>query len=169
MKKVSVLALSLLAAAHISAASASDGKVTFTGLINSQTCTASSPVVDLPPLGTSALTAAAQIAGEIAFSIDLTNCSPTTGNVYAYFEQGSNVNANGRLNNTGTATNVDLQLLDSAKNLINLGTADQTSSAATVPLSNGQASLPYTARYYATGPVTAGSVASSVTFSIVYL
>jgi len=169
MKKVSVLALSLMAAAYISAAQASDGTVTFTGLIKSQTCTANSPVVILPELGTGALTTAAQVAGEMTFNIDLTDCSPATGNVYAYFEQGANVNANGRLNNTGAATNVDLQLLDKAKSPINIGTADQTSSATTVPLANGQASLPYSARYYATGPVTAGSVASSVTFSIVYL
>jgi len=169
MKKVTVLAFSLLAAAHISAVSASDGKVTFTGLIKSQTCTASSPVVLLPELGTSALTTAAQVAGAREFSIELTDCSPAMGNVYAYFEQGANVNANGRLNNTGAATNLDLQLLDGAKNPINLGSIDQTSSAVTVSLDNGQASLPYTAQYYATGPVTAGSVASSVTFSIVYL
>lgn len=169
MKKVSFLALGLLAAAQIHSATASDGSVTFTGLIKNQTCTANSPTVILPEIGTGSLSTAAQVAGATRFTIDLTDCAPATGNVYAYFEQGANVNANGRLNNTGAATNLEVQLLDSVDQPMNLGSADQTSSAITVPVNNGTASLPYTARYYATGTVEGGSVASSVTFSIVYL
>lgn len=169
MKKVSLLTLSLLAAAHIPTSSASDGQVNFTGLIRSQTCTVNVDPVTLPELGTGALLNANDVAGAVNFSIDLTGCSPDSGNVFAYFEKGSNVNANGRLNNTGAASNVDLQLLDSVSNPINLGSIEQKTSALGVALTNGQASLPYAARYYATGPVTAGSVSSSVTFSIVYL
>lgn len=176
MKKITTITLGLLlAAAHVNAAEASDGTISFTGNINSQTCTVSvngagsSATVALPTVASSLLQNAGETAGATRFTVDLSECSTTTGDVYAYFEQGSNVNADGRLTNTGTATNVDLELLDNAGTTLNAGSSDQTTSPVTATLVDGAASLTYAARYYATAAATAGTVASSVTYSINYL
>lgn len=176
MKKVSMVAMGLLlVAAQVSAAEASDGTVNFTGTIASQTCTvsvnggSSTATVTLPKVATGVLASAGEVAGNTRFTMALSDCSTTTGNVYAYFEQGAGVNANGRLTNTGTATGVDIQLLDSANAAINAGSTDQTTAPATVALTDGAGSLTYSAQYYATAAATAGTVASTVNYSINYL
>lgn len=176
MKKVSIISLGLLlAAAQVNAAEASDGTINFTGQIESQTCTVSlnggtsTGSVELPTVSSSLLKTTGQTAGNTRFTIDLSDCSAQTGDVFAYFEQGANVNAEGRLTNTGTAKNVDLQLLDSASNALNAGSTDQTASPKTAALNAGAATLTYAAQYYATDAATSGTVASSVTYSINYL
>ncbi|MHA6313535.1 fimbrial protein (plasmid) [Pantoea sp. S-LA4] len=176
MKKVSMISLGLLlAAAQVNAAEASDGTINFTGQIESQTCTVSvnggtsTGTVVLPTVSSSLLKTSGQTAGSTRFTIDLSDCSTQTGDVYAYFEQGSNVNANGRLNNTGTAENVELQLLDNASNALNAGSTAQTTSPVTATLAAGAATLTYAAEYFATAAATSGTVASSVTYSINYL
>lgn len=174
MKKVTMISLGLLlAASQVNAAAASDGIISFSGNISGQTCTISvhnggnSNEVPLPKVSTAALNGENITAGTTRFTIRLSGCSTKTGNVYAYFEQGTNVNANGRLNNTGTATNVELQLLDSESAELNVGSADQ--KTVTTALTDGAATLSYAVRYYATGAATAGTVTSSVTYSIHYL
>jgi len=176
MKKVAMISLGLLlAAAQVNAAEASDGTISFSGNIESQTCTVkvnggeSSTTVSLPTVSSSLLKNSGQTAGNTRFTVDLSDCSTQTGDVYVYFEQGANVNADGRLTNTGTATNVDLQLLDSANNVLNAGSTDQTTSPTTAALSAGAATLSYSAQYYATAAATSGTVTSSVTYSINYL
>ncbi|CAK6501299.1 Major fimbrial subunit SMF-1 (plasmid) [Pantoea sp. Nvir] len=176
MKKVTIISLGLLlAAAQVTAAQASDGTISFTGNIESQTCTVdvngggSSATVPLPNISSSHLQAAGQTAGSTRFTINLSACSSDSGEIYAYFEQGANVNADGRLVNTGTATNVELQLLDGAGNLLNAGSTAQSTAPLTAQLTGGAATLTYAAQYYATAATTAGSVASSVTYSINYL
>lgn len=176
MKKVTMISLGLLlATAQVNAAEASDGTINFTGEIESQTCTVSvnggtsTGTVVLPTVSSSLLKTSGQTAGSTRFTIGLSECSTETGDVYAYFEQGVNVNAEGRLINTGTATNVDLQLLDGANNALNAGSTEQTASPATASLTAGAATLTYAAQYFATAAATAGTVASSVTYSINYL
>ncbi len=176
MKKLSMVALGLmLAAAQVNAAEASDGTINFTGNIASQTCTVSvngggsTATVTLPKVASSILSTSGQTAGNTRFTMALSNCSATTGDVYAYFEQGANVNADGRLTNTGTATNVDLQLLDSGNGVLNAGSTEQTTSPKTVALTAGAGTLTYSAQYYATGAATAGTVLSAVNYSINYL
>lgn len=176
MNKVSIIAMGvLLAASQVNAAAASDGTITFTGQINSQTCTVSvngggsSASVTLPAVASSLLQTSGNTAGATRFNMDLTNCATQTGDVFAYFEQGANVNADGRLINTGTATNVDLQLVDDESNPLNVGSTDQLDSPKTGTLTAGAATLSYAARYYSTGATTGGTVASTVTYSINYL
>lgn len=176
MKKVSMISLGLLlAAAQVNAAEASDGTISFNGQINSQTCTvsvnggSSTGTVVLPTVSSSLLKTKGQTAGSTRFTIDLTECATKTGNVYAYFEQGANVNADGRLINIGTAANVDLQLLDKVNNALNAGSTEQTTSPTTAALDQGAATLTYAAQYYATAAASSGTVASSVTYSINYL
>lgn len=174
MKKLTIISLGLLLTATQVNAS-SDGTISFNGKIDSQTCTVkvnggdSSATVTLPDISSSRLQTAGQIAGNTRFSIDLSACSVETGNVYAYFEQGANVNADGRLINTGSAKNVELQLLDDAGTVLNAGSTAQTNAPLTKKLVEGAASLNYSAQYYATAAATAGNVISSVTYSISYL
>lgn len=165
----------LLATAQVNAAEASDGTINFTGTIAAQTCTVSvngggsSATVTLPKVAAGVLNEAGAVAGNTRFTLTLSDCSAKTGDVYAYFEQGAGVNANGRLTNTGDATGVDLQLLDSANNPINAGSTEQSTAPKTVALADGAGTLAYSAQYYATAAATAGSVASTVNYSINYL
>ena len=76
----------------------------------------------------------------------------------------------GRLKNaTGSATNVDLQLLTAAGTAIDLSKAYGSQyTGQTGNIASGVATLEYAVRYYATGAATAGNVASSLTYSVVY-
>jgi major type 1 subunit fimbrin (pilin) len=154
-------------------ASAVDGQITFAGKVTSSTCTVNAAngasfTVTLPTVGAAALgTTAGTVAGATPFSIALTACS-ATGTVKAYFEPGSTINANGRLNNTISATSgVDLQLLNDSRTAINLNTQANTTTAT---IATNAATLNYYVQYYnnSAAAVTAGLVASTVNYTIQY-
>lgn len=152
---------------------ASDGTITINGQIAAATCTVavtgtSGSTVTLPTVATSVLGAAGQTAGQTAFSIGLSGCSSGVTKAATYFEAGPTVNAAGRLNNTGSAANVNVQLLNSDNSVITVGTAAPTTGAGTASVSSGSATLNYFARYYATAASGAGTVATTVQFSMVY-
>jgi major type 1 subunit fimbrin (pilin) len=117
------------------------------------------------------LVAAGATAGDTPFSIELTGCSPSVP-VRAFFSSASSGidGATGRLKNTGLATNVEVQLLNSASAPIALNGANATAQGDTLKTTNatGAATLSYTARYFASGATGAGSVNSSVMYEIVY-
>lgn len=160
---------------------ASDGTINFTGKLTDATCTVkvngetSTGTVTLPTLSVTNLNAAGQTGGDTAFYIQLSDCSVGTypaglTQVTAFYEMGVNVDlASGNLKNTATGTvagNVQIQLLNDLAEVISIGQPTQKTSTK-VALGTG-GNLNYTARYYATGATTAGDVASSVTFSLVY-
>lgn len=153
---------------------ASDGTITINGQINAATCTVavtgtSGSTVTLPTVATSVLGAAGNTAGQTAFSIGLTGCSSGVTKAATFFEAGPNVNAAGRLNNSGVATNVNVQLVNSdGTTPIVIGTAAPSTGVGSFAVTSGAATLNYFARYYATGAAGAGTVATSVTFSMVY-
>lgn len=154
---------------------ASDGTINFTGNITAQTCTIASSIggkdftVALPTVSASTLAAAGQTAGDTAFTILLTNCTPDTGAVRTHFEAGATVNSNGRLiQQTGTATQVDIQLLNGDGSVIKAGDPVATQNSKSTNINAGSASLPYIARYFATGQATAGTVSTMVNYSIAY-
>ena len=158
-------------------AKASDGVITFNGKITAQTCTisgnggGSSFTVTLPTVSTSSLTAAAQVAGATPFNIALTACSPNSGNVSTYFEAGSTVDAaTGNLfNATGSATNTEVNLLNSDSSVIALGQPQASQNSKVVAIASGAATLNYIAQYVAVGGASgAGSVATTVTYSMSY-
>lgn len=180
MKKniaISALVIAMSLSASMVAA-ASVGTVTFNGNINSNTCAVkinngtADATVTLPTVSSSVLAAAGQTAGATNFSMDLSGCSTGIGAataVRAYFESGANVNAaNGNLKNNGTATNVEVQLLDNAGTVLKAGDNSQRSNPGTA-LTAGAASLVYSAQYVATAAAGAGTVDTSVTYSIDYL
>lgn len=159
-------------------ARASDGTITFNGAVTGTTCTinvgtttgTASAAITLPTVSTTALTTAGSTAGATLFNIYLTGCTGTLTKVSTNFEAGANVNAAGRIINTGaaapSATNVDLQLTDSASNPIVIGSGASPSTY--VAYTGGNATLPYYVRYYATGAAGAGNVKGTVQYSIVY-
>ncbi|MFM0727326.1 fimbrial protein [Paraburkholderia strydomiana] len=173
-----VLATALAAAFTMPAVShAADGTITFTGQITSQTCTISGNgggknfTVTLPTVSTSALATAGTTAGRTPFNIALSNCTPNSGNVSTYFEPGATVDTTtGQLvNASGTATNVEVGLLNGDSSAITLGAAQASQNSKAVALASGAATLKYFAQYVATnGASTAGTVNTTVMYSIVY-
>lgn len=159
---------------------ASDGTINFTGAIKDVTCTVTSAgtngisTVTLPTISQNALTAVGATAGDTNFNIELSNCAGTGvagSGVAVHFEPSVNVNANGRLINTGAATGVDLALYQAnTATPMNLGvapTAPYKTMTGVTP--SGSATMPYTVKYYATSATPgAGTVTSSVVYSIVY-
>ncbi|AXF21790.1 fimbrial protein [Burkholderia pyrrocinia] len=176
-KVLSVLLATAGLATIASSAHAADGTITFKGEITGQTCTISGDgggkdfTVTLPTVSTSSLSTAGTTAGRKPFRIALTNCSPNSGNASVYFEPGTTVNAEtGQLKNvTGTASNVEVGLLNKDSSNIKLGAAQAQQNSQVVPISGGSATLDYFAQYVATGgAATAGTVATSVLYSIAY-
>ena len=172
MKKI-ILAASALALGSV-AAHATDGTVTINGKVTDQTCKVSANskdiTVTLPTVGVGSLATAGTTAGRTPFTINLENCK--AGDVSAFFETGGNVDAaSGRLNNTGNASNVQVQLLsDSSVVIPVLANAAQApvTTKATVAKDGDSAALNYYAEYYATGAAKAGDVATSVQYTINY-
>ncbi|APZ68595.1 hypothetical protein LFZ43_22895 [Salmonella enterica subsp. enterica serovar Wandsworth str. SA20092095] len=182
MKKIiSIAALgSVFAVSAVQAAG--NGTINFTGQVNSQTCNATvngatggtAAAVTLPAVQADLLAAAGNTAGRTPFNVMVTGCITTNpngaSNVKAYFESGSNVDANGRLINTasGGASNILLELVDGTSNTVLKAGDISQNTGNFVAISGGNATLPYAVRYYATGTATAGAVTSSVTYSLIY-
>lgn len=174
----SVIALSVLTTLFIAGTThaASNGTITFNGELTATTCDVSvegqgpDATVILPTLGVNVLDAASKTAGKTRFNMALTNCAGTLNTASAYFEDGATVNAQGRLINSGTASNVDLQLLDGSgsRGVINVGSSEQIANTTYVDTSSGTASLPYDVQYFATAATQPGTVVSSVVYSLQY-
>lgn len=169
MKKI-ILAASALALGSV-AAHAADGTITIKGMVTDETCTINNGgtkdiTVVLPTVGTSTLAEAGQTAGRTPFTISLTDCAE--GSVATYFEPGANTNADGYLNNTGGATNVQVQLLGDNNEVIEVLAGAVQPNSQVVTVANGNADLNYYAQYYATGEAGAGTVETSVQYTIVY-
>src|SRR5450830_870917 len=123
--------------------------------------------VTLPTVSASALASSGQTATPTPFTISLTARNPNSGNVRAFFETGPNVDVTTRrLKNNGTATNLQIGLLNTDNTPISIGAASGAQGTASVALSGGSANLTYLAQYVATGAVAAGTVTTSVTYSI---
>ena len=159
-------------AAFAPQAAHADGTINFTGKVVANTCTFSvaggtaNGTVTLPVVFTSALTAAGAVAGATPFNIVVSNCDTNLTSVQELFS-GTNVSTtDGNLKNTGTATNVEVQLLTSTGTAINLNT---NANSPVGTLTGGAVTLSYKAQYFATGVSTSGLVNTSVTYTTSYL
>lgn len=168
-----------LAIAPAFAFAQSANTIKFQGEVTDQTCSvtingnASTPTVLLPTVPTSALSAAGDTAGLTSFSIGVSGCTPmaTAQSIKTVFV-GNQVTSAGNLGNTGTATNVALQLLDPAtpSASFNLGnSAGYAATGLTLGASETSASYDYAVRYITeTGHATPGSVLGSVQYAVSY-
>lgn len=158
---------------------AADGMITINGSVTGQTCTingngtgASSFLVTLPTVSTSALKSAGQRAGATPIRIELTECTPGASNVHVLFEPGFSTDmGTGNLKlDAGGATNVQIGLAnqDPAFTIIHLGVADAEQNSKSVSIVDGSAELKYIAEYVATGPAGPGPARSRVLYTLVY-
>ncbi|HKR76619.1 MAG TPA: fimbrial protein [Rhodanobacter sp.] len=158
------------------AATATDGTITINGQVVAATCTiavnggTANGTVVLKPAPTTSLATAGSTYGDMPFTIGVTGCDASlNGKTVSPYWSGTNVNSNGRLNNTGTATLVNLQLLnndDSTAIALNGPEGGQGTTGAAV--ASGAATMTYYARYYATGAAGAGTVSSTVNYTLIY-
>jgi major type 1 subunit fimbrin (pilin) len=177
---------------------ASDGTITFTGAVTASTCTVKvngagtgDGSVALPNVDTSALTnaAAKTNAAGTFFNIGLSSCTAATDilpgptaptHVRIYFEAGPNVDqATGGLINANGTSNVEVNLYNASNasvvgTQILPGTATNTTAN---PLISGLTTATNVMQYFYAGystaanggqAATAGSVSTSVTYSLVY-
>ncbi len=175
MNKIAIaLAGALTLGAAASAHAQSDGTITFTGEVLATSCVidaggsgAADATVTLPNVAQNSLNADGARIGDTPFSITVGSAGTpcTQKNVQAYFHNRGNVNAAGRLNNTGTATNLNVAVLNADHQDIDL---TNNTNSKTVPISGGMATLDFFGQYYATGAVGAGTVNTGVEYSIVY-
>ena len=91
------------------------------------------------------------------------------GSVQVGFHNSGNVNAQGRLNNTGSAERVNVVLinLNDGGTDIDLRTS-ANSQERLIPPMTGFVIVNYAAEYYATGVAGGGSVATSVQYEMIY-
>lgn len=150
--------------------------ITFQGEVADQTCSVSvngnaeSPVVLLPTVAATDLTDGLS-TGTTNFSLGVTGCTAPASslNIGTVFV-GNNVTAAGNLGNTGIATNVVLQLLesDTATDALDL-TSTATAAGLVLAAGETEASHNFAVRYFAEGgDATAGTVISSVQYALTY-
>lgn len=179
MNKKFLVACGLLVAGYSMTASAvSDNTISFQGEVADQTCEVSvnsdsAPVVLLPTAAVSSLTTAGNVAGTTSFEIALSGCEEAAAatTINTVFSGNLVDTANkGTLKNTGTATNVNLQLLDTTNDEIDLSsTWTSTKNELGLAVGDESASATFYVQYYATGQATAGTVAGSIEYAVSYL
>lgn len=184
MKRVlSAMPLSALMLSSSMAMAASTGTITFNGELTDTTCEVdingqgSDATVILPTVGINQLTTSGNTTGRTSFNMNISDCvigeKGEHSKVSAFFQPGNSVDlSTGRLKNVGgSATNVDLRLLDASNSFapINIGNTDQVNGMAYVDIkADGTAFLPYAVEYYANGQTTPGTVTSSVVYNLQY-
>lgn len=164
--------------AFVSSASAlSANTIEFIGEVSEQTCevsingNSSTPVILLPTVRKSELSAAGNTAGETPFTVSVTGCTPdTTKNLDIKTRfVANNLTSSNRIGNTGDATNVALEIFDPKNPSTLIDMTGATPAPGLVLAQNtAEASYDYGVRYYAEGVATAGAVSGSVQYALSY-
>ena len=157
------------------ASAVSDNTVTFIGEVADQTCdvtingVSAAPVVLMPTAAAADLATNGSTTGVTTFDLGLSGCTAATEatNISVRF-LGNNVTGTGHLGNTGTAQNVEIQLLDPSDNAIDLTGGYTGSNALSLAVGDTSASATYSAQYYATGVATVGTVQGSMQYAVTY-
>ncbi|NBF03873.1 fimbrial protein [Pseudomonas sp. Fl5BN2] len=184
MKKLFVaagMASGLLMAAGSAWADGVDVRLEFTGFISTETCSVENTAsgtyvhkVDLPPVGSSVLAEKGTVAGLTPFKLKFTGCSGSTVGVW-FKPDLTKVDAlSGALINTysgvETASNVQVQLLNSQQQALNLNTITPDDiQKVNVDKGSKDATLNFYAQYLAGADnTTGGPVAASVVLDMVF-
>lgn len=155
---------------------AGNNTINFKGEVANQTCSVSvngienNPTVLLPTVSAADLNIAGATAGLTNFTVGVTGCTPSgsTTSINTIFV-GNQITASGNMANTGTASNVELQLVEplAPENPINLSSG-YSQSGLSLAAGATSAQHDFAVRYYASGVATAGSVMGSVQYSVTY-
>lgn len=152
--------------------------ITFKGEVTEQTCevvvdgVSARPVVLLPSVSKSDLSAAASTAGLTSFTLGVTGCTAdTTALDIKTLFVANNMTSLGNLANTGTAQNVELQLMSDSAGTQAIDLRDRTPVAGiTVAAGDTAGEHDFAVQYFSpNGGATAGTVVGSVQYSISYL
>lgn len=152
--------------------------ITFKGEVTEQTCSvtvngsSARPVVLLPTVSKSDLAAATDTAGLTTFTLGVSGCTVDTADLQIKtLFIGTNVTSSGNLENSGTATNVELQLMTDATGTSPIDLSNPTAIAGmTVLAGETTAEHDYAVQYYTpTGSAGAGTVVGVVQYAISYL
>lgn len=176
-KKTTLALLTASLFISTSALAISNNTITFRGEVSDETCSVAingnqaKPVVILPTVSAKELAKDGDVAGQVTFDIGLTGCTGNTDRAtkISTVFVGNQVTSNGNLGNTGDATNVEVQLLDTANKVINLTNGFKGEGDLQLKPGETEASATYTAQYYATGAASAGTVEATLQYAVSYL
>ncbi|HTH60136.1 MAG TPA: fimbrial protein [Paraburkholderia sp.] len=178
MKK-HILAVTIAALPALALAAPSDNTINFQGEVTDQTCQVTingntgNATVLLPTVTSAALNTMGQIAGRTRFTVGLSDCmAPTFNQTVDTVFIGNQTTPSGNLANTGSATNVELQLLDpnSPTSPFVLSNVNGVKAPGLI-IEQGSTSASYDfAVQYVTeeGGAMPGSVLGSVQYAVVY-
>ena len=180
--KIKTLAIVVLSALSLSSAAAladtttvNGGTVHFKGEVVNAACAVDAGSVDqtvqLGQVRTASLKQAGATSSAVGFNIQLNDCDTTVATKAAVAFLGTAIDAT-RTNvlalqssAAGSATNVGVQILDRTGNALTL---DGATFSAQTTLNNGTNTIPFQARYFATGAATPGAANADATFKVQY-
>ncbi|WP_058913359.1 fimbrial protein [Entomohabitans teleogrylli] len=160
---------------------ASDGNITFSGLVRDSTCELNinnEGVVStliMPDVPVSELSTVGATAGETPFTVSLENCASTIlSSAYVYFHNPANSDeTTGRLWGTLNVQDNKLQIELLTSDRVPIFVGDEARQQANAnnhfDFTSGSAQRTYIARYYASGPVLPEPAFSIVGLDIIYM
>jgi major type 1 subunit fimbrin (pilin) len=172
MKTIQIFAAACLVSATAGSAFAADATLNFNGNILAAACTVDSSsanqTITLDPALVSDFPAVGATKNPAAFNLNLTNC--TNGAHVMMTVTGTTDTVTSVLKNTGSATQVGVQLLSASSAGSTTGTAITINNArdmGVVDATNAM-TIPMVAQYYRIGTMTAGTVAATATVNFTY-
>ncbi|HHW0583777.1 TPA: type 1 fimbrial major subunit FimA [Escherichia coli] len=180
--KIKTLAIVVLSALSLSSAAAladtttvNGGTVHFKGEVVNAACAVDAGSVDqtvqLGQVRTARLKQAGATSSAVGFNIQLNDCDTTVATKAAVAFLGTTIDAKHtdvlalQSSAAGSATNVGVQILDRTGAALVLDGAKFSSETI---LNIGTNTIPFRARYFATGPATPGAANADATFKVQY-
>ncbi|EHT4229774.1 type 1 fimbrial major subunit FimA [Escherichia coli] len=182
--KIKTLAIVVLSALSLSSAAAladtttvNGGTVHFKGEVVNAACAVDAGSVDqtvqLGQVRTASLRQAGATSSAVGFNIQLNDCDTTVATKAAVAFLGTAIDATHthtgvlalQSSAAGSATNVGVQILDKTGAALAL---DGATFSSETTLNNGTNTIPFQARYFATGAATPGAANADATFKVQY-
>ncbi|MBB1580663.1 type 1 fimbrial major subunit FimA [Serratia sp. OS31] len=173
----SLIAASLLTAGitHAATTTVNGGSVHFKGEVVNAACAVDAGSVDqtvqLGQVKTATLNGTGKTSTSVGFNIQLNDCDTTVATKAAIAFSGVAVNTANLTalalegSSAGSATNVGIQVLDSTGKALAF---DGVTYSTAATLSDGNNTLPFQARYVATGTATPGTANANANFKVQY-
>lgn len=182
--KIKTLAIVVLSALSLSSAAAladtttvNGGTVHFKGEVVNAACAvdagSADQTVQLGQVRTASLAQEGATSSAVGFNIQLNDCDTTVADKAAIAFLGTAIDGTHpnvlalQSSAAGSATKVGVQILDRTGAALALALDGATFSAQTT-LNNGTNTIPFQARYFATGAATPGAANADATFKVQY-